>query len=48
MAPLIRDPSLSQSENFKRDLIEPAVNATLGILKAAREIPTIKKVVITS
>ncbi|KAF5686290.1 hypothetical protein FCIRC_3008 [Fusarium circinatum] len=36
------------SAEFKRDLIEPAVNATLGILKAAKKVATIKRVVITS
>lgn len=37
-----------KSQEFKRDLIEPAVNATLGILKAAKKVATIRRVVITS
>lgn len=39
---------LSQSDNFTRDLIEPAVNATLNVLKAAKEVSTIRRIVITS
>ncbi|EMT70497.1 hypothetical protein FOC4_g10008958 [Fusarium odoratissimum] len=44
----VASPLPSASQEFKRDLIEPAVKATLGILKAAKKVPTIKRVVITS
>ncbi|KAH6689732.1 hypothetical protein F5X68DRAFT_150824 [Plectosphaerella plurivora] len=37
-----------KTEDFKRDLIEPAINATLEVLKSAIKVPSIKKVVITS
>ncbi|EXA31060.1 hypothetical protein BFJ63_vAg16608 [Fusarium oxysporum f. sp. narcissi] len=44
----VASPLPSASQEFKRDLIEPAVNATLGILKAAKKVSKIKRVVITS
>ncbi|KIL87019.1 hypothetical protein FAVG1_09573 [Fusarium avenaceum] len=44
----VASPLPSGSDNFKRDLIDPAVNATVNILKAAKEVSTIKRVVITS
>ncbi|ENH73594.1 hypothetical protein FOC1_g10002844 [Fusarium oxysporum f. sp. cubense race 1] len=44
----VASPLPSASQEFKRDLIEPAVNATLGILKAAKKVSTIKRVVVTS
>ncbi|KAH7363187.1 hypothetical protein B0T11DRAFT_353295 [Plectosphaerella cucumerina] len=34
--------------DFKRDLIDPAINATVGVLKSAKKVPSIKRVVITS
>ncbi|UPL02810.1 hypothetical protein LCI18_013744 [Fusarium solani-melongenae] len=44
----VASPLPSASDDFKRDLIDPAINATVGILKAAKEVSTIKRVVITS
>ncbi|KAM0261236.1 hypothetical protein ACHAPA_009872 [Fusarium lateritium] len=44
----VASPLPSASQEFKRDLIEPAVKATLGILKAAKDVSTIKRVIITS
>lgn len=38
----------SQSDDYDRDIIDPAVNATLSILNAAHRTPSIKRVVITS
>jgi nucleoside-diphosphate-sugar epimerase len=35
-------------ENFQSDLIQPAIAGTIGILKAAIQTPTIKRIVITS
>jgi nucleoside-diphosphate-sugar epimerase len=34
--------------DFKRDLIDPAINATIGVLKSAKKVSSIKRVVITS
>ncbi|KAG9258099.1 uncharacterized protein F5Z01DRAFT_670749 [Emericellopsis atlantica] len=36
------------SDDYRRDLVDPAVNATVGVLKSATKVPTIKRVVITS
>lgn len=38
----------TQSDNLKRDVIDPAIKATLGILESAAKVPSIKRVVITS
>lgn len=38
----------TQSDNLKRDVIDPAIKATLGILQSAAKVPSIKRVVITS
>lgn len=34
--------------DFRKDFAEPAVNATLAILKAALSVPQIKKVIVMS
>ncbi|KAH7359458.1 hypothetical protein B0T11DRAFT_227403, partial [Plectosphaerella cucumerina] len=34
--------------DFKRDLIDPAVNMTLEFLKAAKKVPSVRRIVITS
>ncbi|KAI8941571.1 hypothetical protein NX059_002786 [Plenodomus lindquistii] len=37
-----------ESDDYKRDLIDPAVNATTGMLKSAAKAQSVKRVVITS
>ena len=37
-----------QSDNYERDIIQPAVNGTTGILTSALKVPTVKRFVITS
>ncbi|EEU34487.1 uncharacterized protein NECHADRAFT_102239 [Fusarium vanettenii 77-13-4] len=44
----VASPLPGPSDNYKRDLIEPAINATVGILKSAVKVPSIRRVVITS
>ncbi|KAM0321920.1 hypothetical protein ACHAQA_009817 [Verticillium albo-atrum] len=44
----VASPLPGGGDNYKRDLIEPAVNATVGILESALKVPSIKRVVITS
>lgn len=45
----VASPYHYQPEDIQRDLIDPAVNGTLGILKAAKEYaPSVRRVVITS
>lgn len=39
---------LLQSDDYDRDIIDPALNVTLSILNAAHRTPSIKRVVITS
>lgn len=40
--------SPSQTDNYDRDIISPAVKTTLAVLNAAHRTPSIKRVVITS
>ncbi|OLN96916.1 Bifunctional dihydroflavonol 4-reductase/flavanone 4-reductase [Colletotrichum chlorophyti] len=44
----VTSPLPSATTDFKRDLIDPAVNTTTEILKSAKKASTIKRVVITS
>ncbi|KAI9776644.1 MAG: hypothetical protein M1839_009450 [Geoglossum umbratile] len=44
----IASPLPVETDNYERDLIEPAIKGTIGILESASKIPTIKRVVITS
>ena len=41
-------PLPSGSDNYERDLLEPALKATTGVLRSALRSPTIKRIVITS
>ncbi|KAH6724415.1 hypothetical protein BKA61DRAFT_665110 [Leptodontidium sp. MPI-SDFR-AT-0119] len=44
----IASPLVVETDNFKRDIIDPAVDATVGILKSAAKTPSVKRIVITS
>ncbi|KAH7033995.1 hypothetical protein B0J12DRAFT_744734 [Macrophomina phaseolina] len=44
----VASPLPRPSDDFKRDIIDPAIMATVGILSAAAKVPSIKRVVITS
>ncbi|KAH8658986.1 hypothetical protein BGZ61DRAFT_567156 [Ilyonectria robusta] len=44
----VASPLAISSDNLKRDVIDPAIKATLGILQSAAKVPSIKRVVITS
>ncbi|POS71251.1 hypothetical protein DHEL01_v210358 [Diaporthe helianthi] len=35
-------------KNIRRDMIDPAINATLRVLESAKNVPTIKRIVITA
>ena len=37
-----------QTDNYKRDIIDPAIDATVGILKSAAKAKSVRRVVITS
>ncbi|RAQ99731.1 Cytochrome P450 [Stemphylium lycopersici] len=36
------------TDDYKRDIIDPAVQATIGIMRSAAKVPSVKRVVITS
>ncbi|KAH6999342.1 hypothetical protein EDB80DRAFT_883696 [Ilyonectria destructans] len=44
----VASPLAQASDNPKRDIIDPAVIATVNILKSAAKVPSIKRVIITS
>ncbi|KAG0651165.1 Cercosporin toxin biosynthesis cluster 6 [Hyphodiscus hymeniophilus] len=44
----VASPLAQQTDNYERDVIEPATNGTIGILKSALKIPSIKRFVFTS
>ncbi|PVH79994.1 NAD(P)-binding protein [Cadophora sp. DSE1049] len=44
----IASPLAIETDNYKRDIIDPAVDVTVGILKSTAKAPSIKRVVITS
>lgn len=43
----VASPLPFKSDDYKRDFIDPAVNATLSIMKAAKAVGTVKRVVMT-
>lgn len=44
----VASPLPAQTDDYERDIIQPAVRATVGILESASKVPTVKRVVITS
>ncbi|KAH7390203.1 hypothetical protein BKA64DRAFT_645125 [Cadophora sp. MPI-SDFR-AT-0126] len=44
----IASPLALETDNYKRDVIDPAIIATVGILRSAAKTPSVKRVVITS
>lgn len=43
----VASPLPFKSDDYKRDFIDPAVNSTLSIMKAAKAVGTVKRIVIT-
>ncbi len=44
----IASPIAKETEDYERDVIQPAVKGTTNILKSALKAPTVKRIVITS
>ncbi|KFA55424.1 hypothetical protein S40293_09834 [Stachybotrys chartarum IBT 40293] len=44
----VASPLPISTDNFRRDLIDPAVTATLNVLRSAKQVHSIKRIVVTS
>ncbi|CAN9466381.1 unnamed protein product [Alternaria alternata] len=45
---LLKDGAFDSTDDYRRDVINPAIKATVGILRSAAKVPSIRRVVVTS